>query len=182
MDVASCSFLKCVDFAVGLGVWERIQNPTDHLHPLHWCTNRIDSLWPDVWQVPYHIHNCQNICREPFHHLLSGNLHFLHRYGRRPALFLMMALQTVSITAQIFSPSWEVFTLIFFFAGAGGFSNYTIAFVLGMFSIKHLHFLDSGIWLHMISLPLCCFVTWNVPQQNRRAVQHQETWVSDLFW
>ncbi|XP_038158165.1 solute carrier family 22 member 4-like isoform X3 [Cyprinodon tularosa] len=61
--------------------------------------------------------------------LFSG--HLSDRFGRKLLLFIMMAVQTVGLTAQIFSPSWEAFLLIYFIVGAGECSNYVIAYVLG---------------------------------------------------
>uniref|UniRef100_A0A3Q2DPL5 Solute carrier family 22 member 4 n=1 Tax=Cyprinodon variegatus TaxID=28743 RepID=A0A3Q2DPL5_CYPVA len=61
--------------------------------------------------------------------MVSG--HMSDRFGRKPILFVMMAVQTIALTVQIFSPSWEIFTFIFSLVGAGSFSNYIIAFVLG---------------------------------------------------
>ena len=54
-----------------------------------------------------------------------------HRFGRKPVLFVMMAVQTLTVAAQILSSSWEIFSFIFFFVGFGSVSNYVIAYVLG---------------------------------------------------
>lgn len=61
---------------------------------------------------------------------------FINRFGRKPALFTMMIIQSVATFAQIFSPNWQAFTIFFFFAGAGSVSNYVIAYVLGRFKIS----------------------------------------------
>ncbi|XP_030649714.1 solute carrier family 22 member 5-like [Chanos chanos] len=83
---------------------------------------------------------CENEYKEP----LTSSIYFFgvllgtfisgqmsDRYGRKPVLFIMMVMQTITIFIQMFSPSWEAFTAIFFFVGFSGFSNYVVAYVLG---------------------------------------------------
>ncbi|GAA6230522.1 solute carrier family 22 member 5-like isoform X2 [Lates japonicus] len=53
------------------------------------------------------------------------------RFGRKPVLFATMAVQTVFTFAQVFSPSWIIFTILLFINGLGQISNFVAALVLG---------------------------------------------------
>lgn len=57
---------------------------------------------------------------------------FCKRFGRKNILFLTMAVQTGFSFLQIFSTSWEMFTVLFLIVGMGQISNYVVAFILGM--------------------------------------------------
>lgn len=54
------------------------------------------------------------------------------RFGRKSILFSTMAVQTGFSFLQIFSTSWEMFTVLFLIVGMGQISNYVVAFILGM--------------------------------------------------
>ncbi|XP_075756467.1 solute carrier family 22 member 4 [Pelodiscus sinensis] len=60
---------------------------------------------------------------------ISGQLS--DRFGRKSILFATMAVQTGFSFVQIFSTSWEMFTVLFLIVGMGQISNYVVAFILG---------------------------------------------------
>ncbi|XP_025901384.1 solute carrier family 22 member 4-like, partial [Nothoprocta perdicaria] len=60
---------------------------------------------------------------------VSGQLS--DRFGRKSVLFSTMAVQTGFSFLQIFSTSWEMFTVLFLIVGMGQISNYVVAFILG---------------------------------------------------
>ncbi|XP_009098660.3 solute carrier family 22 member 4-like isoform X1 [Serinus canaria] len=60
---------------------------------------------------------------------ISGQLS--DRFGRKNILFITMAVQTGFSFLQIFSASWEMFTVLFLIVGMGQISNYVVAFILG---------------------------------------------------
>ncbi|KAM3844920.1 organic cation/carnitine transporter 2-like isoform 4-T4 [Vipera latastei] len=60
---------------------------------------------------------------------ISGQLS--DRFGRKNVLFITMGIQTAFSFLQIFSTSWEMFSVLFLIVGMGQISNYVAAFVLG---------------------------------------------------
>ncbi|KAM8973947.1 solute carrier family 22 member 4-like [Pelodytes ibericus] len=60
---------------------------------------------------------------------ISGQLS--DSFGRKKVLFITMAVQTGFSFIQVFSTSWEMFTILFFIVGMGQISNYVAAFILG---------------------------------------------------
>ncbi|XP_004586447.2 solute carrier family 22 member 4 isoform X1 [Ochotona princeps] len=64
-----------------------------------------------------------------FGSFVSGQLS--DRFGRKSILFSTMAVQTGFSFLQIFSVSWEMFTVLFIIVGMGQISNYVVAFILG---------------------------------------------------
>ncbi|KAM6225249.1 organic cation/carnitine transporter 2 isoform 2-T2 [Rhynchocyon petersi] len=56
---------------------------------------------------------------------------FLLRFGRKNVLFVTMGMQTGFSFLQVFSTTYEMFTVLFIIVGMGQISNYVAAFVLG---------------------------------------------------
>ncbi|XP_072791212.1 organic cation/carnitine transporter 2 isoform X2 [Taeniopygia guttata] len=53
------------------------------------------------------------------------------KFGRKNVLFATLAMQTGFSFIQVFSTSWEMFSVLFVLVGMGQISNYVAAFVLG---------------------------------------------------
>ncbi|XP_068591088.1 organic cation/carnitine transporter 2-like [Cebidichthys violaceus] len=64
-----------------------------------------------------------------FGSFFSGQLS--DRFGRKPVLFVTMAVQMIFTFVQVFSTSWIMFTVLLFINGLGQMSNFVAAFVLG---------------------------------------------------
>ncbi|XP_070773091.1 organic cation/carnitine transporter 2-like [Enoplosus armatus] len=104
------------------------------------------------------------VCNEQWKQPFTSTIYFLgvlvgsffsgqlsDRYGRKPVLFATMAIQMFFTFAQVFSPSWMVFSILYFFSGLGQIANYMAAFVLGT------EILTGNVRVLFSSLGVCLF-------------------------
>ncbi|XP_030292956.1 solute carrier family 22 member 5-like isoform X3 [Sparus aurata] len=89
--------------------------------------SEFDLVCSDQWKQPFT--TTLLLLGVVFGSFVSGQLS--DRFGRKPVLFATMAVQTFFTIVQIFSPSWTVFSILFFMSGLGQISNYISGFVLG---------------------------------------------------
>ncbi|OXB76679.1 UNVERIFIED_CONTAM: hypothetical protein H355_008718 [Colinus virginianus] len=80
---------------------------------------------------------------------ISGQLS--DKLGRKNVLFTTLAMQTIFSFIQVFSTSWEMFSVVFLLVGMGQISNYVAAFVLGT------EILGKSIRLLYCTLGVCIF-------------------------
>ncbi|GAB1296070.1 Solute carrier family 22 member 4 [Apodemus speciosus] len=78
-------------------------------------------------------------------------LHSCVEFGRKKVLFATMAVQTGFSFVQIFSTSWEMFTVLFAIVGMGQISNYVVAFILGT------EILSKSVRIVFSTLGVCTF-------------------------
>ncbi|KAM6357475.1 organic cation/carnitine transporter 2-like isoform 3-T4 [Alca torda] len=80
---------------------------------------------------------------------VSGQLS--DKFGRKNVLFATLAMQTGFSFIQVFSTSWEMFSVFFVLVGMGQISNYVAAFVLGT------EILGKSIRVLFCTLGVCIF-------------------------
>ncbi|XP_049728622.1 solute carrier family 22 member 4 isoform X2 [Elephas maximus indicus] len=105
-----------------------------------------------------------------FGSFVSGQLS--DRFGRKCILFTTMAVQTGFSFLQIFSTSWEMFTVLFLIVGMGQISNYVVAFILVGYMLLPLfaYFIrDWRMLLLVLTVPgvLCVPLWWFIPESPR---------------
>ncbi|XP_010411414.2 solute carrier family 22 member 5-like [Corvus cornix cornix] len=83
---------------------------------------------------------------------ISGQLS--DKFGRKNVLFATLAMQTGFSFIQVFSTSWEMFSVLFVLVGMGQISNYVAAFVLGT------EILGKSIRVLFCTLGVCIFYSF----------------------
>uniref|UniRef100_A0A6J0UW07 Organic cation/carnitine transporter 2 isoform X1 n=1 Tax=Pogona vitticeps TaxID=103695 RepID=A0A6J0UW07_9SAUR len=116
VDLSQVEQEKCLDG------WEYSRDPF-----LSTIVSEWDLVCDNDWKTP--LTTSMFFLGVLFGSFLSGQLS--DKFGRKNILFITMGVQTGFGFLQVFSTSWEMFSVLFLIVGMGQISNYVAAFVLG---------------------------------------------------